>query len=144
MLPGFDLWMRGYGGWGKGSSDSFRYSSDIDIWGIAGGATYRWTDFYVGGALGWSKDKVDYQLGNSNGDNESWQAGLYGGWQGGPWSADLQVDYIHGDMNASRSINVATVVRDASADTTGHMWKAVATGGYDFDLGGMKFRPFIG
>jgi autotransporter-associated beta strand protein len=135
LLPGFDLWIRGYGGWGKARDDSFRIGSKIDAWGIAGGATYRWTDFYIGGALGWSKDKVDYALGNSNGDNKSWQAGLYGGWQGGPWSADLQVDYVHGSMSADRTINVATVVRHANADTKSHLWKFVGTFGYDGQAG---------
>ena len=145
LLPGFDLWLRGYGGWGNGKHDDFRFGSDIDTWGIAGGATYRWTNFYVGGALGWSKDKIDYELGNSDGHNKSWQAGLYGGWQGGPWSADLQVDYIHGSMNASRSINVASIARIADGSTKGHSWKVVGTAGYDFALGGIgALRPFIG
>ena len=34
-----------------------RFGSKIDDWGLAGGATYRWENFYVGAAAGWSKDK---------------------------------------------------------------------------------------
>jgi len=144
LLPGFDLWLRGYGGWGNGKDQSFRFGSDIDVWGIAGGATYRSAGFYVGGALGWSRNNIDYALGNSSGHQHSWQGAIYGGWQGGPWSADLQVDYIHGNMTASRTINVASIVRTAEADSHGHEWKVIGTAGYDFDLGGMKLRPFLG
>src|SRR5207237_9897155 len=93
---------------------------------------------------GCASDKVDYDLGNSHGHNKSWQFGIYGGWQGGPWSADLQIDYIHGNMDASRSMAVASILRQADADTNSHIWKFVGTAGYDFDLGGMKLRPFIG
>ena len=40
--------------------------------------------------------------------------------------------------------NVASITRLADADTHGHEWKIIGTGGYDFDLGGMKLKPFIG
>src|SRR5439155_5809681 len=144
VLPGFDIWARGYGLWGNGNDRSFRFGSDMDTGGIAGGVTYRWNTFFLGGAAGWSRDRVDYNLGNSRGHNNSWQLGLFGGWQSGPWSADFQIDYAHGRMRATRSISVASIVRKANADTDGHLWKFIGTAGYDFDLGGLKLRPFVG
>lgn len=140
MLPGFDLWGRGYGAWGNGEHDT----SDVRTWGFAGGATYRWDSFYAGAAAGWSKAQIDHNELRSNGHNKSWQFGVYGGWQGGPWSADLQVDYIHGSANSTRVIQAPNIDRLADGDTSSHGWKIVATGGYDFDLGSMKLRPFIG
>ena len=144
VLPGFDVWGRGYKLWGNGKDSGFRNGSDVDTWGITAGVTYRWPEFFLGAAGGWSKSTVDHNRGFSSGDNKGWQVGLYGGWQGGPWSADLQVDYIHGSVNAHRVINVASIVREASGSPSSHGWKFVATGGYDFDLGGMKLRPFLG
>ena len=144
VLPGPDIWMRGYGAWGKSRNDSFRFGSNVDSWGLAGGLTYRWSGFWLGAAGGWSNDKVHYSLGNSDGHEKSWQAGLYGGWQGGPWNADFQLDYAHGSVNASRSIDVATVIRQAHASTSGHLWKFIGTAGYDFDLGFGALRPFVG
>ena len=94
-------------------------------------ATTSWDNFFVGAAGGWSKDKVDYALGNSDGESKSWQLGLYGGYRAGGFSADLQIAYINGSFDASRSINVATVVRDATASSDSNMWRAIGTVGYD-------------
>src|SRR5439155_25100550 len=63
VLPGFDIWARGYGLWGNGKDRAFRVGSDMDTGGIAGGVTYRWNTFFLGGAAGWSRDRVDYNLG---------------------------------------------------------------------------------
>ena len=143
-LPGGNLWGRAYGQWGNGDNDKFRFGSDQDTWGFAIGGDYQWDNFFIGAAGGWSKDKVDYALGNSDGDSKSWQLGVYGGYRAGEFSADLQVAYINGSIDASRSINVATVVRDASASTDSKMWKVIGTVGYDFNLASMILRPFIG
>ena len=144
VLPGLDVWGRGYGLWGHGHSQDFRFGSNIDTWGLTGGATYRWSNFYIGAAGGVSKDQVRYKLGNSNGHNNGWQAGVFGGFQAGPFNVDAQLDYVHAQMDAMRSINVGSIVREAAGNTAGHEWKFIATAGYNFDLASMKLRPFIG
>jgi fibronectin-binding autotransporter adhesin len=144
VLPGLDVWGRGYGLWGHGRNQAFRFGSDIDAWGLTAGVTYRGGDFYVGAAGGFSKDKVRYKLGNSDGHTDGWQAGVFGGYQAGPFSINAQIDYIHAKMDATRSISVASIVSDASGRTQGHQWKFIGTAGYDFDLASMKLRPFVG
>ena len=63
-------------------------------------ATSSWENFFIGAAAGWSKDKVNYALGNSDGDSKSWQVGLYGGFRSGGFSADAQLAYISGSFDA--------------------------------------------
>ena len=131
VLPGLDLWGRGYGLWGHGDPQTYRYGSDINSWGGAIGLTYRSGPFYIGAAGGYSRDDVTYKLGNSNGHTDGWQFGLYGGYQ--VWNGfdlEAQVDYIHGSIDAVRTINVATVNRTANGSTDGHEWKFLATAGY--------------
>jgi fibronectin-binding autotransporter adhesin len=144
VLPGLDIWGRGYGLWGRGRNQAFRFGSDIYTWGLAAGATYRGSDFYIGAAGGFSKDKVRYKLGNSDGHNDGWQAGVFGGYQAGPVSIDAQIDYIHARVDATRSIGVASIVSEANGRTQGHQWKFIGTAGYNFDLASMKVRPFVG
>src|SRR5213075_1928724 len=129
---------RGYGLWGHGDPQTYRYGSDIDTWGGTMGVTYRWTGFYLGAGAGISSDHVHYKLGNSHGKNNGWQAGIYGGYQVvGGFDIDAQIDYIHGSIDAIRTINVTSINRLAAAHTHGHEWKFVATAGYSFDLTGM-------
>src|SRR5205085_2147653 len=144
VLPGLDLWIRGYGQWGNGDDRGFRFGSDQDTWGVAGGATYRSGNFYVGAAAGWSRAKIDYALGNSDGRSRSWQGGVFAGYQAGPLSIDGQLAYIHSKASVNRTISVGPIVRAADARPSGHEWKFVGTVGYDFDLGGFKARPFVG
>ena len=144
VLPGFDVWFRGYGLWGHGDPQSYRFGSDIDTWGGVLGVTYRWSGFYLGAAAGISRDNVHYKLGNSDGHNNGWQGGIFAGYQAGAFDIDAQVDYIHGSIEATRTINVTSINRTAAADTQGHEWKFIATAGYTFNLASMGLRPFIG
>ena len=145
MLQGFDIWMRGYGLWGSGDDQDYRFGSDIDTWGGAVGVTYRSGPFYVGAAGGISQDDVDYNLGNSGGENKSWQAGIYAGYEfGGGFDADLQINYNHANISAVRTVNVGSINRSAEADTNGHQWRIVSTVGYNFDISGLTARPFAG
>ena len=110
-LPGGNLWGRLYGQWGNGDDDDYPLRLRSGHLGFCDRWRLQWDNFFVGAAGGWSKDKVDYALGNSDGESKSWQLGLYGGYRAGEFSADLQIAYINGSIDASRSINVATVVR---------------------------------
>jgi outer membrane autotransporter protein len=145
MLPGFDLWLRGYGSWNKAHDRGDLFGSKINTWGITGGGTYRSGGFYAGLAGGYSKDRIHFRYGNSNGRNESWQAGGYVGYDtGSGFDADLQVDYIHGNITSIRDMNGPALAGRATVNTRAHEWKIVPTVGYGFNLGGLELRPFVG
>jgi outer membrane autotransporter protein len=147
---GLSVWGRGYGQWGNGDNRSFRFGSDQDIYGGALGLDYRQGGLTVGGAAGYSHDKLHYNLGNSNGRVNSWQVGAYLDYAMGPIDFDLQVAYESGSVRATRTINVsgianvASIARVATASPSGHLWRAIGTVGYSADLGSFSARPFIG
>jgi outer membrane autotransporter protein len=146
-----NVWGRGYGQWGKGRDDSFRFGSDQDVYGGALGVDYSSGGFTVGAAGGYSHDKVDYALGNSDGHVNSWQLGGYLDYAIGGFDFDLQAAYEHSNVSANRSINVtgvanvASIARNASASTSGHLWRVIGTVGYNAKLtDNITARPFIG
>lgn len=141
---GASVWGRAYGQWGNGRDRGFTYGSDHDIYGGVLGVDFRSGGAVFGVAGGWSRDKIDYALGNSNGKSKSWQAGAYVNFAAGPIDFDLQGAYIHGKFDASRSIAVATLTRSADANFSGNMWKLIGTVGYNADMGGVTLRPFVG
>ncbi len=148
---GLSVWGRGYGQWGKGRSNSFRFGSNQDVYGAALGLDYRSGGLTVGAAGGYSHDKVDYKLGNSDGHVNSWQVGGYLDYAMGAFDFDLQAAYEHGKVSANKSIdvtgiaNVASLARAASASTSGHLWRVIGTVGFNANLSGdIVARPFIG
>src|SRR5207248_9475044 len=69
----------------------------------------------------------------------------------GGFDFDLQAAYEHGKISANRSINVtgianvASIARTATASTSGHLWRAIGTVGYNAHLTtDIVARPFIG
>ena len=137
--------------WGNGSNRSFRFGSDQDIYGGALGVDYRQGGLTVGGAAGYSHDKVDYDLGNSTGRVNGWQVGAYLDYAAGPIDFDLQVAYENGSIRNTKTINVtgianvASIARAATASPNGHLWRAIGTVGYNASLGtGYSVRPFVG
>jgi len=141
---GTGIWGRAYGQWGNGDNRSFRYGSDQDITGGALGVDFGNNGLIFGAAVGWSKAKVDYDLGNADGHNKGWQAGAYAGYTAGNISADLQLAYIDGNFKATRGIAAGTIATVASADFGGHLWKVVGTVGYNAELSNISVRPFVG
>ena len=141
---GTSVWGRAYGQWGNGRDRNFEYGTDQDIYGGALGIDYRTGPAVFGVAGGWSHDKLDYDLGNSRGKSNSWQAGAYVNYAAGPIDFDLQGSYSHGKFNASKAINVATIASDTDARFNGHLWKVIGTVGYNADMGGITLRPFVG
>jgi outer membrane autotransporter protein len=148
---GLSVWGRGYGQWGKGRNDSFRFGSDQDVYGGALGLDYRSGGLTIGVAGGYSHDKVDYNLGNSSGHLNSWQFGGYLDYAMGGFDFDLQAAYEHGSGNSTRSIivtgiaSVVSIARSAAASPRGHLWRAIGTVGYNANLSSdITARPFIG
>ncbi len=142
--PRTSLWGQLYGQWGSGKDDAYRIGSDADITGGVIGIDFGMGALTVGAAGGYSEATIKYRLGNSRGKSKSWQVGGYAAYQAGPIGADLQLAYINGQFDATKSIVAGTVNRATSASFDGNLFKAVGTVGYDLGKDNVKIRPFVG
>ncbi|WP_219893696.1 beta strand repeat-containing protein [Aquisediminimonas profunda] len=138
------IWASGYGQWGNGKNRSYLVGSDQDITGGTIGVDFGAGALTYGLAGGYSEAKVDFLSGTSRGKSKGWQVGGYADYSAGQVSANVQVAYINGNIDATRSISVGGVGRTAVASTDGHLFRAVGTVGYDLGKDGSKIRPFVG
>jgi fibronectin-binding autotransporter adhesin len=142
------LWVNGYGQWANGKSRDFRFGSDHKIVGGAVGVDFGTEALRFGVAGGYSEDDVTYLGGNSKGKSKSYQVGGYMGYGAGPLHLDAQLAYISGDITATKSVNAgsgATLIQGtAGASTKGHLFKGIATVGYNLGGGNLTFEPFVG
>ncbi len=140
------VWVRLYASGGEGKADGALYGTDRDSTGVAGGVDFLSNGaFRLGAALGYAEGPLTSELGNSDGDGKSWQAGLYGSYVAGPLTANVQFAYVDTSADVSRSLSGPGVgSRFASADVEGNLWKIVATLGYDLSTGSTMIRPFVG
>ena len=136
------FWLTPY--YQRGKSGGQTYGSGENLFGIAAGYDVG-NDVVRGGlSVGFSNASVSYNIGNLTGHDNSLQVGAYGGITLGHLNADLQLDYINGSIGSTKTINLGTVTRTATASTTGNLFKAVGTLGYNLGGEGDKIQPFIG
>ncbi len=142
------VWLNGYGQWANGKSTDYRFGSDHRIVGGAVGVDFGTGPLRFGVAGGYSEDEVTYLGGNSAGKDKSWQVGGYMGYSSGAMHLNAQLAYITGNITASKLVNAgsgATQIQGtASADTDGHLFKGVATIGYNVGGDRLTFEPFVG
>jgi autotransporter-associated beta strand protein len=140
----FALWANFYGQTGKGDNDDHRFGTDRDLWGLAGGADYSMDEFSVGVALGWSSASLTYDLGNADGDSDSWQLGAYARYGASGFDVTLKLGYVDGDFDATRGIAAGTIARSATADFGGSLFQLAAEAGYNLGGDDWRIRPFVG
>ncbi|TXH25628.1 MAG: autotransporter domain-containing protein, partial [Elusimicrobia bacterium] len=138
------IWASGYGQWGNGKNRSYLVGSDQDITGGTIGVDFASGSLAYGLAAGYSQAKVDFATGTSHGKSKGWQIGGYADYSAGQVSANVQVAYVNGNIDATRTISVGGAVRTASASTDGHLFRVVGTLGYDLGQDGNRIRPFVG
>jgi outer membrane autotransporter protein len=143
-VDGASIWGRGYGSWANGNNRDSFFGTDQRIFGGAGGIDYRSNGLTLGIAGGYSHDRFDYGAGTSRGRGNSWQVGGYFDYDFGGFDVDATVAYVHGSYRNTRTINITSISRIADANFNGNLFKAIGTVGYNFDIGGMKLRPFAG
>jgi len=142
------IWINGYSQWGNGGNNDYRYGSDRDIVGVSGGVDFDMSGTLVGVAAGYSDADVDYLLGNASGDSKSWQVGGYASLAAGKIRADAQVAYIDGSIDSTKLISASSgpslISGEASASTSGNLFKGILTLGYDAGSGNLSLVPFVG
>lgn len=142
------IWMNAYGSWGNGKSSDYRFGSDHKVVGGAVGLDFATGGMRVGLAGGYSEDKVTYLGANSEGKDKSWQVGGYIFYGSGPLHFDAQVAYITGNITATKLVNAGSgatlITGTAGIDTNGHLFKGIATVGYNVGGEKLKFEPYVG
>ena len=101
-----------------------------------------------GVAGGYSEDDVTYLGLNSAGKSKSWQVGGYMGYGSGPLHFNAQAAYITGNITAAKLVAAGSgfnlISGTAATDTDGHLFKGVATVGYNVGGASLTFEPYVG
>lgn len=142
------LWVNGYGQWANGKSSDFRFGSDHRVIGGAVGVDFGSGPLRFGVAGGYSEDELTYLGLNSAGKSKSWQVGGYVGYGSGPLHINAQVAYITGNITASKVVSAGSgfnlISGTAAVDTDGHLFKGIATVGYNVGGEKLTFEPYVG
>ena len=142
------LWVNGYGQRANGKSRDYRFGSDHRVIGGAVGVDFGSGPVRFGVAGGYSEDEVTYLGLNSAGKSKSWQVGGYMGYGSGPLRFNAQAAYITGNITAAKLVAAGTganlISGTAAADTDGHLFKGIATVGYNIGGSSLTFEPFVG
>ncbi len=142
------LWVNGYGQWANGKSRDYRFGSDHRVIGGAVGVDFGSGPVRFGVAGGYSEDEVTYLGLNSAGKSKSWQVGGYMGYGSGPLHFNAQVAYITGNITATKLVAAGSgfnlIQGTAAVDTNGHLFKGIATVGYNVGGASLTFEPYVG
>ena len=142
------LWVNGYGQWANGKSRDYRFGSDHRVVGGAVGVDFGSGPVRFGVAGGYSEDEVTYLGLNSAGKSKSWQVGGYMGYGSGPLHFNAQVAYITGNITATKLVAAGSgfnlIQGTAAVDTKGHLFKGIATVGYNVGGASLTFEPYVG
>ena len=142
------LWVNGYGQWANGKSRDYRFGSDHRVVGGAIGVDFGSGPVRFGVAGGYSEDEVTYLGLNSAGKSKSWQVGGYMGYGSGPLHFNAQLAYITGNITAAKLVAAGTganlIQGTAAVDTKGHLFKGIATVGYNVGGASLTFEPYVG
>ena len=142
------LWVNGYGQWANGKSRDYRFGSDHRVVGGAIGVDFGSGPVRFGVAGGYSEDEVTYLGNNSAGKSKSWQVGGYMGYGSGPLHFNAQLAYITGNITATKLVAAGSgfnlIQGTAAVDTNGHLFKGIATVGYNVGGASLTFEPYVG
>lgn len=143
-LRGLGVWVQPFGfhavqGMRKGI-DGY----DVNSGGLAAGIDTLVTDRVRAGlALSYGRTGVDGRndaSGNST-DIDSYQATLYGSYQGSPWYVDAQIGYGYNQYDGKRRAIVGTINEMAKGDFDGKQFSAKLGGGYPIAAGRFTVTP---
>lgn len=111
---------------------------------IAGGYDLSGTNYVLGGAFGYSRDRLGYGLLNMVGHQNAYMLDLYGAYHLGPLVLSGQVIGQIGNLTATKTITIGTLSRIASASTKGKLLTGTLTLSTALKAGGFTLTPFVG
>ncbi len=140
--PRCGLWVKGYGTFGDRDGTDIASRYDYTTGGVLAGMDLFFTDFLRGGiALGYARTDLDLKDLRDSGNEDSYQAVLYGSLARGPWYLDAAFSYAYNDYEMSRRVRFGTVDRTAESDYDGHELAGYLEGGYRFLVQGFEVTP---
>lgn len=140
--PRCGLWVKGYGTFGDRDGTDIASRYDYTMGGVLAGMDMFFTDaLRAGVAVGYSRTDLDLQDLRDSGNQDSYQAILYGSLGKGPWYVDAAFSYAYNDYEMSRNLRFGTINRTAESDYNGHEFAGYLEGGYRFLLQGFEVTP---
>ncbi len=114
--------------------------------GVAVGVDAKVADSFVAGAaLSYGQTRVDGRgtLSSNRTDVDSYQATLYGVYQGDPWYVQSHFGYAFQQFDARRSVNVGALRETPTADFDGDVFSVGVSAGYPLNIGDVRFTPSV-
>jgi outer membrane lipase/esterase len=119
--------------------------------GILAGVDYRVSDaFVLGGALGYSYTKSNYDLGMGSVTASTISGVLYGTYYVDRWYLDGAVSYGHVGYDTVRNFTISTPKfpnqtpsATATASPDGNQWSATIAAGYNYPIDSYLITPFV-
>jgi outer membrane autotransporter protein len=140
----FGVFLQGIGAWGDYEAGNDEVDFDTGVWGLLGGADYRFGENLVAGvAAGFSRTDDDFDRSAGDLETDVWSGSLYASWSPGAWYVDGIFTLSGIDYDLRRRISYPTVERTATGDADGWEWAASVGGGYNFQRGGLSFGPHL-
>lgn len=149
------VWVQPYGVKAHRRGDAAGDRYDTTIGGVTGGLDYRLSGdgvtegLVVGASLGYARSDTGYRELTDETKSRSYQAGVYGGWWQGPWSADAGLGLALNRYESRRDLNFGTTLASAEGDHDGREYSAYLEGRYTLDLavggpGRLELVPMAG
>jgi len=124
-LP-FGIWVRGYNGWGDRETSENIDGYTHETLGISAGSDLKITPcITMGISTGYSHSDIDYVNDNS-GDIYAHYIGLYGIYNIGKYSSNLQLNYGKNGYKTYRNVKFGSIDRVAEGDYDGDVYSAYA------------------
>ncbi|WP_321336742.1 autotransporter domain-containing protein [Breoghania sp.] len=137
------LWAKGYGAWSKLDSSVGVTGLQSVSAGVVFGADTEIADAWRAGVFaGYGHTHAQARGIVSENNTDTFQLGLYGGRQFGAMGFRLGASYSYHDVSADRTVTVATLTSDLSADYSAHTAYGFAELGYLFRFNDTKVEPF--
>lgn len=146
LLAPIGLWGQAYGF--NALQDERRSVQGFSAYGggVAVGVDTEVADNLVAGAaLSYGQTRVDGRgtLSSNRTDVDSYQATLYGVYQGDPWYVQSQFGYAFQQFDARRAVNVGAIRETPTADFDGDVFSLGASAGYPLKIGDVQFTPSV-
>ncbi len=149
------VWAQPYGVRAARRGDAVGDRWDTTVGGVTGGADYLLSGdavtkgLLVGASLGYAKADTGYREITDQVKSRAWQAGVYGGWWQGPWSADAGLGFALNRYESRRDLNFGTTNATAEGRYDGREYSAYAEARYRHEMavggpGRLELVPLAG
>lgn len=143
--PEGNVWLRGYGLFGKLGGDVNAGGGDYRGGGVIAGVDRQFTpSFLAGASLGYSNIDADFRNFDGKGSVKAYEGALYGSYASGPLRLDGILGYARLGFDSERGIAFGALARRARAEYDGDRFSGALEAAYAIDLGWSTVEPLAG